>query len=124
MNEPPKPEIFDGPLRWWVRSRSNPKERYLVQLDAYDGNGTCQCRDFTTRFEKFLKRGYTAELTFAEGWIRELRPWQLNSEDCLRCFHVLEARQAFCSLSVSTVAKHENQKAAPSKTPDAEERPF
>jgi hypothetical protein len=58
---PSSAEPYDGPLRYWVPSRRSKGGKYLVELDAYDGNGCCQCKDFAIHFEPLLKRGFTAQ---------------------------------------------------------------
>ena len=50
-------EWFDSPLRLLVPSDSPGLDPYLVELDAYGGNGKCTCIHFTTRIEPYLKRG-------------------------------------------------------------------
>lgn len=109
MNEAKSPEMFDCSTRWMVRSRTG-NGKYLVEIDAYNFNGICQCTDFTTRFEKFLKRGYTGEMAVAEGWIKELRPYQINSSQSLMCWHILEARSAFTDLTLRTLAANAQKK--------------
>jgi hypothetical protein len=49
---------YDSPLRFLVDSRSNPDDPpYLVEIDAYDGNGRCTCMNFCCRYEPKLSRG-------------------------------------------------------------------
>lgn len=86
-------EVFDSILVWNVPSRSKVDEVYRVDLGAYNGEGMCACKDFGTRFEKFLKRGYTPQLVWDEKWITELRDYQLSPEDCLSCWHLVNARR-------------------------------
>lgn len=50
-------EPFDAHLRWLVRSRSNHRECYLVDLGENDLNGECQCKDFSVRYPRNLKIG-------------------------------------------------------------------
>lgn len=92
-DHPNTAEVFDSILSWKVPSRSNVKEVHLVDLGAYNGEGLCSCKDFSTRFEKFLKRGYTPELVWEEKWITELREYQLDPADCLSCWHIVNARR-------------------------------
>lgn len=94
MSPPPNTaEIYDSILRWTVPSRTNPAESYVVDLGAYGGEGRCACRDFSVRFEKFLQRGYTPQMVWDEKWITELRDYQLSAEDCLSCWHLVNARR-------------------------------
>lgn len=94
MSPPPNTaEIYDSVLRWTVASRTKPGETYVVDLSAYGGEGRCACRDFEQRFEKFLQRGYTPQQVWDDKWITELRDYQLSPEDCLSCWHLVNARR-------------------------------
>lgn len=85
-------EVYDHPLRYHVPSRRAAAgvAPYLVELDAYDWNGACQCEHFTCRLEHLLKQGLTAEVAFESG-LADVPPWG-TVEDSLRCFHVHVAR--------------------------------
>lgn len=89
-----KVEVYDSILRWTIPSRSNPQETHLVDLGSYDGHGRCDCRDFTTRFEKFLQKQMTPEEVHKDAWLdHPLRDYQLGPEDCLSCWHIVQARR-------------------------------
>lgn len=94
MNQPPNTaEIYDSALRWTVASRTNPGETYMVDLGAYGGEGRCACQDFSNRYEKYLQRGYTPRMVWDEKWITKLRDYQLDEDDCLSCWHLVNARR-------------------------------
>jgi hypothetical protein len=85
-------EAFDSTFRWWVRSRTNPKKRYLCDLSSYKNNGTCSCEDFKKRFEKFLTRGHDATAAFEAGQV-QLRDYMIGVDDALRCWHLCRAQK-------------------------------
>jgi hypothetical protein len=92
-------EPYDNSFRWWVRSRTNPKKRYLCDLSSYRNNGRCSCEDFQKRFEKYLTRGHDAAAAWEAGVLgSELRPYQLGINDALRCWHLCRAiqKQSLC----------------------------
>lgn len=94
MNEPaPRLSVgaYDSPLRYFVPSRRPNGGTYLIELDAYTGNGTCQCKDFAIRFEPLLKRGFTPQMALDSGLV-EL-PEHKHPEDALRCEHIVTARR-------------------------------
>jgi len=63
--------IFGERWCYHVRSRSG-HQAYRVDLEAFEGNGQCDCLHFETRFKPILSRG------IARDW--------------LRCYHILRAR--------------------------------
>ena len=97
MNSTPNTAtVYDSILRCKVPSRSTPGDTYVVDLGAYNGEGRCACRDFEVRYEKFLARGMTPQQVWDEKWLgdkAELREYQLGPEDCLSCFHLVDARR-------------------------------
>lgn len=102
-------EIYDSILRWTVASRSNPADTYVVDLGAYGGEGRCACKDFSIRFEKFLQKGLTPQLAWDEKWVDQtLRDYQLSPEDCLSCWHLVNARRmaARQCIRAFTIAKN------------------
>lgn len=68
--------IVGEPLRFRVQSESNPRRFYLVELDWFNNNGGCDCRDFLYRHAPLLKNPY-------DKTIRQ------------RCKHILAAREFF-----------------------------
>ena len=73
-------ESYDS-LRFLVPSR-NGRGEYLVDIGAYEGNGSCNCKHFEIRMEPKLKLG--------------------SYSRALRCKHILAARAFF----VDAVIKH------------------
>lgn len=49
---------FDSALRFMVGSDSGGETEYLVELDAFDGNGRCACQHFQHRIEPELVAGH------------------------------------------------------------------
>lgn len=43
------------PFRFWVQSSAG-RERYVVDLASYNGNGKCTCKDFAVRGEPDVSR--------------------------------------------------------------------
>lgn len=84
---------YDGMLRFQVPSRRKGVLPYLVELDAYDFNGRCVCKDFTIHCEPILRRGITP-LGAVDGGLREAPVWG-TVEDSLRCYHIYVARMKF-----------------------------
>lgn len=106
--------VYDSALRWTVPSRTNAAETYVVDLGAYNGEGRCSCRDFAIRFEKFLAKGLTPQLAWDEKWLgdnHQLREYQLGPEDCLSCWHLVNARRMLARQVVRsfTIAKKAQQ---------------
>lgn len=111
-----------------VPSRQPGEPPYLVELNTYSCNGTCQCKHFATRLEPLLRRGYTPQRAFDEG-LAEVPPWSTFIEDCLRCFHIHAARLKFADDTINAI--HDAQKThatAPKNTAPpqdaSEEEPF
>lgn len=97
-------EPFDNSFRWWVRSRTNSKRRYLVDLSLYKNNGKCACPDFLNHFEKYLARGFTPAQVLEAGEI-ELRDYQLGIDDVLRCWHICRAQKKLVKCFSEKVAE-------------------
>lgn len=89
----PGPTTHDNCFRWWVYSFSRPDEKYLVQLDAYNFNGVCQCESFRFKLEKILKQGIGPEEAVARKLVKLKAGRQLSS--ALQCDHILEAFMRF-----------------------------
>lgn len=47
---------YDSPLRYFVGSASRPNTEHLVELDAFHGNGACQCENFDFNMRPILER--------------------------------------------------------------------
>lgn len=43
--------------RYWVRSRTDPGLEYLIDIEAYDGNGWCACQKFEFKMWPALEDG-------------------------------------------------------------------
>lgn len=65
--------IYDGPLRYLVRSRKRPEIQHLVQLDAYNFNGSCGCEHFSIPLLNKLREG-------------------VPPSDDTRCYHIKRVR--------------------------------
>lgn len=78
--------VHDNPLRIWVPSETRRGREYLVQLDAYNNNGECQCEHFYNRCGPELKRGAL--------------PGTL-----LRCNHIERARDFFIGEMLKLIAQ-------------------
>lgn len=100
----PAVEVYDHPLRFWVRSRKSSR-RYLVDLQSYKGHGECDCPDFRKNLEKFLRNGHTPEYAVAMGWVT-LSPRDL-AEDALRCWHLRKARSFACDVHIRCISQAE-----------------
>ena len=83
----------EGTLRYWVRSRTNPNRRYLVDLALYNGNGLCACKHSQIRCQKLLRRGISPQEAVEKKLIKLKEGHQVW--DALRCGHILEARTQF-----------------------------
>lgn len=94
----------ENSFRWWIRSRTNPKKEYLVDVSGYSGAGKCTCRDFEIRFEKFLSRGMTPAEAFGM-FPQELEPrsYMLGLDDMLRCWHLMRARSKLATSFIAAV---------------------
>lgn len=68
--------ILGEPLRFRVQSESQPRQFYLVELDALNNNGACDCKSFLYRHAPLIKNPY-------DKTVRQ------------RCKHILAAREFF-----------------------------
>jgi hypothetical protein len=84
---------YDAAMRYLVPSNHDPNAKYLVELDAYGGNGMCVCKHFAVRCEPLLRRGVSPREAVATGAIK--LKTNRHVEDALRCEHVLTARSQF-----------------------------
>jgi hypothetical protein len=90
---------FDSALRYHVNSRKKAKVTYLIELDAYNFNGICQCEDFVFNKEKHLRRGITPEQAVMQGLVKiekdKKGEFKKPIEDALRCVHIIAADRQF-----------------------------
>ena len=110
--EPQDPAVvFDSPLRYHVRSRTNPHDTYLVGLSEYNGNGICQCTDYAVRFEPLLRRGITPEQALAGKLVRltNAKGDQKDAADALRCWHIIWARRQFTDDVIAAMSKKDTK---------------
>ena len=77
-------------LRFYVRSRTEPGQRYLVDLQEHDFNGQCGCEDFLYRCGPKLKGKFTPG-------------------DVTRCWHIRQARAFICDKFLPKLAEHQGQ---------------
>lgn len=81
-------QVYDGPLRFLVRSRKRPEVKHLVQLDAYNFNGACGCENFCNPI------------------LRKLREGAPPSDDT-RCYHIKAARERLLDRFLREVSSHQ-----------------
>ena len=89
---------YDNGLRYMVPSNhaTGPDDKYLVEIDAYNGNGACTCKHFATRCEPYLRRGIPPREAFSDPLGLNLKlKVNRHLEDILRCEHLLTARSQF-----------------------------
>lgn len=98
---------YDSRLRYLVTSRRPNVDPYLVELDAFDYNGECQCEHFACRLAPLLRAGLTAEIAWESGLV-EL-PDLGTVADCLRCYHIQLARLAFAADVLSEIKARTNE---------------
>lgn len=99
-NPPDPAEVYDTAMRWHVPSRTKSGETYLIDISSYNGNGFCECTDFSTRFNPLLTRGITPEEALTAGLVH-LRPYHFgNPKNVLRCAHVMQARGDFADAMI------------------------
>ena len=106
-------EKFDHVLRYMVPSNhpekhAAPDAGYLVELDAYNGNGGCCCRHFNCRLEPLLKRHFTAQEAVRRQLVKLKKGWQVA--DALRCEHIMTARGHFCDGVIAAIVQQETKK--------------
>lgn len=97
---------YDGSMRYMVPSARDPEEKYLVDVEAYRGNGKCVCPHFEFNIEPLISRGVTPQQAIDQMYLdtlsaklamkKPLRAIKLkvnrHIEDSLRCEHCLTAR--------------------------------
>ncbi len=81
--------IVGEPLRFHVRSRTEPGLKYLVDLESYNRNGECGCQHFEFRLRPVL----------AEH--RHPTP-----SDRTRCWHILKARGWLLDRMLEKLSEH------------------
>lgn len=102
----PEPQRYDGPLRYWVWSRTRPGVKYLVELDSYRYNGECQCEAFKFGMEPLLRRGFTPAQAVREKLVR-LKENQ-RPQDALRCPHIIDGWMQWGLDAARIVHDHES----------------
>jgi hypothetical protein len=110
IHRPPSVAVPDGILRYTCQSRKTPGKKYVVELDSYNGNGACSCRDFQFNLEKYLKKGMSGREVFEKEFITELRPFQFSPDEALMCFHICEARREFANAIIQGVMRMEKKR--------------
>jgi hypothetical protein len=111
--------FFDHTLRFQVPSGSDPHVTYLVQLDSYSGNGECDCPAFNFPRKKggdsmrtLLAKRVTPEQAFQSGQVNMPKTGRVS--DCLRCKHIIDARDQLASAVIRCISHaekiHSNQK--------------
>lgn len=83
-------EPYDHPLRFTVRSQSEPGSAYIVDLGAWGGNGSCNCPHFQFKLRRLLQAG------------------ALPSPK-LRCKHIATARATFVDVQIKRIVEHEHE---------------
>lgn len=84
------------PLRFFVKSRTNPKQKYLVDLEECGFSGGCGCQNFQFTHLPKLKEDR-----------REDRPRIKR-----RCWHIKRALYFFAETQTRIIAAHMNRKPA------------
>jgi hypothetical protein len=93
----------DAPLRYLVPSNRNPQDKHLVELDAYKGNGRCDCEHFTMRCEPLVRRRVSPFEAVGKGLIK--LKVNRHVQDALRCEHILTARAQFVDDVLAAIAE-------------------
>ena len=110
MSRPKCTVTVDGNLRYFVPSNTEPtKPPYLVELDAYNGNGCCDCKHFQMRLEPLLTRRVSPEAAVRDKLVELRANWFIP--DALRCIHILTARGQFLDDLMSELLKQRKQTA-------------
>lgn len=94
---------YDSAMRYMVPSARDPRERYLVEIDAYRGNGACCCMHFATRCEPLLRRMVSPKEAVEKGLIK--LKVNRHIEDGLRCEHIITARSQFVDDVIAEIEK-------------------
>ena len=79
------------PLRYMVRSRTNPRMKYLVDLAEAGFNGACGCPSWQMLHLPLLKRD---------------RRDGVNPRPKRRCWHIQKALEFHAEISIRIVARH------------------
>lgn len=82
-------QVYDGPLRFLVRSRKRDGVKHLVQLDAYNYNGACGCENFCNPL------------------LRKLREGALPSDET-RCYHIRRVREVLMDKFLREVSRRQS----------------
>ena len=101
MAEVPEVEEIPGEhFRFHVISRTEPSQKYLVDLEGYRFNGWCGCERFKFACEPKLSRGATPG-------------------DVFRCWHIRRARSYFMDIIFPKLAAAFHGQQNPTKPLDA-----
>lgn len=107
-----------------VPSRTPREAPYLVELNAYGCNGTCQCKHFATRLEPLLRRGVTPIQAFEQG-LAKIPEWSTFADDSLRCWHIHAARLKFADDTIHAIHDAQKKHATAPQDPNTDEpEPF
>ena len=79
------------PMRFLVRSRTEPGLRYLVDLESYNLNGECGCDHFGYHIRPELEGNHRPE-----------------PKDRTRCWHIMQARRCLLDLFLEKLAAQTN----------------
>lgn len=98
---------YDSALRYMVPSARDPREKYLVELDAYNGAGRCCCMHYVTRCEPLIRRGISPRQAVEMGLIK-LKENRFV-ENALRCQHIIIAREQFCDDIIAAIKERRTE---------------
>ncbi len=76
-------EIEREPLRFFVCSRTDPNQRYLVDLEEHDFNGLCGCPGFSYRMSPLINKPGWKPGAETQCWHIRMARYYLT-EKCLR----------------------------------------
>ena len=107
--------LYEPPFRFMVRSRSGPG-KHLVDIADFDGNGACGCTDFQVNLAPLLHRGLSAQDAFAAD-LADLRDYHIFEEDCLRCWHICQARGFSLALAIEKELSTQKKNPAAARKP-------
>ena len=106
---------YDSAMRYLVPSARDPETKYLVEVDAYNGNGRCVCEHFTMRCEPLLKRNVSPRAAVESNKIKLKTNRQVN--DALRCEHILTARSQFLDDVLEAIREHHPERYREDRAP-------
>lgn len=93
-------EIAGEPLCYWVESWEKPEFQHKVDLLENDGNGACDCRDYTIRCEpNYVKSNKPIQYGY---------PGNPNPKRT-QCRHIYVARIKFVNTTLRQIAQDQNK---------------